>query len=54
MLPFPLRYTYGNSDVSANSNIGDLFGNDEYVYSENVVGWRYPIINQSEIAKMAI
>jgi len=36
MLPFPLRFTYGNSDVSSNSNIGDIFGNGEYVYKENV------------------
>lgn len=35
-LQFPLRFTYGNSDVSANSNITEAFGTGQYVYSENV------------------
>lgn len=33
---FPLRYTYGNSDVTANNNIKDAYGDGQYVYTENV------------------
>lgn len=33
---FPKRYTYGNSDVAANPNIGNIFGDGTYVYTENV------------------
>lgn len=33
---FPLRLTYGNSDVSANNNVKAAFGDGTYVYSENV------------------
>ncbi|MDR2036586.1 MAG: SusD/RagB family nutrient-binding outer membrane lipoprotein [Bacteroidales bacterium] len=33
---FPKRYTYGDSDVSANENIGSIFGNGSYVYEEPV------------------
>ena len=33
---FPLRYTYGNSDVVANMNIKPLYGDGFYVYTENV------------------
>lgn len=33
---FPLRLTYGNSDVSTNKNVKDAFGDGTYVYSENV------------------
>ncbi|MEN9919459.1 MAG: hypothetical protein RL662_1895 [Bacteroidota bacterium] len=33
---FPLRYTYGDSDDSANPNIHELTGNGTYVYTENV------------------
>ena len=35
-LSFPLRFTYGNSDVSSNKNIRDIFGDGSYVWSENV------------------
>lgn len=33
---FPLRFTYGNSDVSANPNVKDAYGDGNYVYTENV------------------
>ncbi|ANH82185.1 hypothetical protein A8C56_15505 [Niabella ginsenosidivorans] len=33
---FPLRYTYGNSDVTANQAIKAAFGDGSYVYTENV------------------
>jgi len=33
---FPLRFTYGNSDVTANPNVGSAYGDGNYVYSENV------------------
>ncbi|MBE8727842.1 SusD/RagB family nutrient-binding outer membrane lipoprotein [Flavobacterium hungaricum] len=33
---FPLRLTYGNSDVSANKNVKAAFGDGTYVYKENV------------------
>ncbi|SEG04587.1 SusD/RagB family nutrient-binding outer membrane lipoprotein [Parabacteroides chinchillae] len=33
---FPLRYTYGSSDVLSNLNIKEAFGNGQYVYSEPV------------------
>lgn len=33
---FPLRYSYGNSDVTTNANVRDAYGDGTYVYSENV------------------
>lgn len=33
---FPLRYTYGVDDVSANKNVDDAYGDGTYVYSEQV------------------
>lgn len=33
---WPLRYPYGNSDVIANPNVADLYGDGMYVFSENV------------------
>ncbi len=33
---FPLRYTYGNSDVTTNKNIAEAYGDGNYVYTENV------------------
>ncbi|MBF7089972.1 SusD/RagB family nutrient-binding outer membrane lipoprotein [Flavobacterium sp. ALJ2] len=33
---FPQRFGYGQSDVSANLNIKEAFGDGSYVYSENV------------------
>ncbi|MFD1601698.1 SusD/RagB family nutrient-binding outer membrane lipoprotein [Flavobacterium artemisiae] len=33
---FPLRLTYGNSDVSANKNVTEAFGDGTYVYTEKV------------------
>jgi len=33
---FPLRFTYGSSDVTTNSNIRNAYGDGTYVYSENV------------------
>lgn len=33
---FPLRAPYGADDVSANPNVEAVFGNGQYVYSENV------------------
>jgi hypothetical protein len=35
-LSFPLRFTYGNSDVSSNRNIADIFGDGSYVWNKNV------------------
>lgn len=35
-LQFPLRFTYGSSDVQANQNVTAIFGNGSYVYSEKV------------------
>lgn len=33
---FPLRYGYGNSDVQANNNVKEAFGDGMYVYKEPV------------------
>jgi len=33
---FPLRLTYGNSDVTTNTNIRQAYGDGTYVYNENV------------------
>ncbi|MCZ2101728.1 MAG: SusD/RagB family nutrient-binding outer membrane lipoprotein [Chitinophagales bacterium] len=33
---FPLRLTYGNSDVTTNINVRNVYGDGRYVYSENV------------------
>ena len=33
---FPLRFTYGNSDVLANPNVSSIYGDGSYVYTENV------------------
>ena len=33
---FPLRFTYGTSDVTTNLNIKDAYGDGTYVYTENV------------------
>jgi len=33
---FPLRYSYGTDDVTANPNIKDAYGDGSYVYTENV------------------
>jgi len=33
---FPLRYTYGSSDVTTNSNVRSAYGDGTYVYTENV------------------
>ncbi len=33
---FPLRYTYGSSDVTTNNNIKAAFGDGSYVYTEKV------------------
>lgn len=33
---FPLRCAYGNDDVVSNPNIGSLYGDGTYVFSENV------------------
>ncbi len=33
---FPLRFTYGSSDVTTNSNIRQAYGDGSYVYTENV------------------
>ncbi len=33
---FPLRFTYGASDVTTNENIKKAYGDGSYVYSENV------------------
>jgi len=33
---FPLRYTYGDADVSTNPNVAAAYGDGSYVYTENV------------------
>ena len=33
---FPLRCPYGVSDVTANPNVEQAYGNGQYVYTENV------------------
>ena len=33
---FPLRFTYGSSDVTANPNVKDVYGDGSYVYTEKV------------------
>ncbi|WP_300977242.1 SusD/RagB family nutrient-binding outer membrane lipoprotein [Flavobacterium sp.] len=33
---FPKRFGYGNSDVAANPNVKEAFGDGNYVYTENV------------------
>ncbi len=33
---FPLRFSYGNSDVTTNTGIKNAYGNGSYVYTENV------------------
>jgi hypothetical protein len=33
---FPLRFTYGNSDVTTNNNIKSAYGDGSYVYTEKV------------------
>ncbi len=33
---FPLRFTYGSSDVTTNENIRNAYGDGRYVYTENV------------------
>jgi len=33
---FPLRFTYGSSDVTTNANIRNVYGDGTYVYTENV------------------
>lgn len=33
---FPLRFTYGNSDVTTNSNVREAYGDGRYVDTENV------------------
>lgn len=33
---FPLRYTYGASDVTTNANVRDAYGDGSYIYTENV------------------
>ncbi|MGB5988682.1 MAG: SusD/RagB family nutrient-binding outer membrane lipoprotein [Marinifilaceae bacterium] len=33
---FPLRYTYGSSDVTTNPNVRGAYGDGSYVYTENV------------------
>ncbi|GJM59941.1 SusD/RagB family nutrient-binding outer membrane lipoprotein [Persicobacter diffluens] len=33
---FPLRFTYGGSDVTANRNVAEAYGDGRYVFSENV------------------
>jgi len=35
-LKFPLRFTYGSSDVTTNSNVNEAYGDGTYVYTENV------------------
>lgn len=35
-LKFPLRFTYGASDVTANENVRNAYGDGGYVYTENV------------------
>lgn len=33
---FPLRFTYGSSDVTTNENVRNAYGDGRYIYSENV------------------
>jgi hypothetical protein len=33
---FPLRCTYGSSDVTTNSNVANAYGDGTYVWTENV------------------
>lgn len=33
---FPLRFTYGADDVTTNVNVAEVFGNGQYIYTENV------------------
>jgi len=33
---FPLRYSYGSDDVTANPNVASAYGDGSYVYTENV------------------
>lgn len=33
---FPLRFSYGNSDVTTNPNVREAYGDGAYVYKENV------------------
>lgn len=33
---FPLRFSYGADDVTNNKNVFELYGNGQYVYTENV------------------
>lgn len=33
---FPLRFSYGSSDVTTNPNVANAYGNGSYVYAENV------------------
>ena len=33
---FPLRFTYGSSDVTTNENIRNAYGDGSYVYTESV------------------
>jgi len=33
---FPLRFSYGNSDVTANQNVKAAYGDGQYVYSDNI------------------
>jgi hypothetical protein len=33
---FPLRFTYGSSDVTTNVLIRDAYGDGSYVYTQNV------------------
>jgi hypothetical protein len=33
---FPLRFTYGSSDVTTNANVRNAYGNGAYVYTESV------------------
>lgn len=35
-LQFPLRFTYGAADVTANVNVKEAYGDGSYVYTENV------------------
>ena len=41
---FPMRFSYGSSDVTTNINIREAYGDGMYVYSEKgLVGRRYAI-----------
>jgi len=33
---FPLRFTYGSSDITTNANVRNAYGDGTYVYTENV------------------